>query len=143
MKVMKPITEMTHQEFVSELIALTGYRTANQFLAMSAPNIKEARTCQTCQGAGMDAYGYTCRDCNGYGSTVVNVAPEEPPTAEPEEYVRKVIVPQVDQYDFIAKRMRELEAERTEALNTPEEPAALTPQQYTSEAGEDFYMWGY
>ena len=105
-------------------------------------NIKEARMCQTCKGAGVDAYGYTCRDCNGYGSTVVNVASEEPPAAKPEEYVRKVIVPQVDQYDFIAKRMRELEAERTEALNTPDEPAPAPTNQFAAEQ-EDFYMWGY
>lgn len=140
MKVMKPFTEMTHQEFVSELVALTGYRTASQFLAMSAPNIKEASKCQTCQGHGMDIYGYTCRDCNGYGAVVTTVVQPEPtPVAtEPE---RKVIVPQVDQYDFIAKRMKELEAERTEALNTPEEVPAPT-NQFAPEQ-EDFYMWGY
>ena len=105
-------------------------------------NIKEARMCQTCQGAGVDAYGYTCGACNGYGAVVTSVAPEEPPPAEPAEYVRKVIVPQVDQYDFIAKRMKELEAERTEALNTPEEPASAPINQFAAEQ-EDFYMWGY
>lgn len=99
--------------------------------------------CQTCQGAGCDAYGYNCGDCSGNGVIIVDLAPKEEPKAEPEEYVRKVIVPQADQYDFIAKRMKELEAERMEAINAPDPDLTPTPAAVSTQTDEDFYAWGY
>jgi hypothetical protein len=106
-------------------------------------NMKESRMCQTCQGAGCDAYGYNCGDCGGHGAIIVDVAPKDEPAAEPEEYVRKVIVPQVDQYDFIAKRIKEIEEERLKAINTPDPDTTPTPAAISTQTDEDFYAWGY
>lgn len=108
-----------------------------------AGNIKESRKCQVCNGSGMDEWGYGCPACNGYGAVVTDVAPKDEPPPEPTEYVRKVIVPQVDEYAFIAKRMKEIDAERIEAINTPDPDTTPTPAAISTQTDEDFYMWGY